>query len=464
MAPHRTSGTAAMALRIGELLLQRGLISRDQLEHALTAQRRWGTRLGMSLVRLGFIEESALTAALTEQLGIPAAPAAALDRIPPEIITRVPAQVARKHKIVPVGIKDDAVHVCLADPQNLLRMDDIAFTLGCAIRPFLATERLIDQALEQYYPVAAATQPAIAPPVAESAAAAGSLSTEAATSPPAEAAEPVPAVALRDDPSRKQQALQALARALEAVRKEAAAVQQEETIDRELIELPEGELERRERVTVAERPAAASLTSYGRLAAVTSRAEVAAAVTATFCDFFPTFCLLEIEGGTARCVGMRLGGAPPSDGAALARLPFVEADWSREALARSRLAVTGEVKDPHLVLLLDRLALPTRGVVVAPVPGDGGTLYYVALCLGVGEPELKPIASKLRPYLLAVADAVRMIALRDQIIRRGRSDAPDRVVSDETSSRHLDFSGTATDPALRQTLAANALPAKARRG
>jgi hypothetical protein len=455
-----------MALRIGELLLQRGLISRDQLERALSAQRRWGTRLGMSLVRLGFIEESTLTAALTDQLGIPAAPLAALDRIPPEIILRVPAQVARKHKIIPVGIKDDAVHVCLADPQNLLRMDDIAFTLGCAIRPFVATERLIDQALEQYYPIEPDTLVADSPPGADSAEAFRPPRTEAAIPPlpPLEMQRPVPAAAGGDDPSRQQQALQALARALEAVRKEAAATQQEETIDRELIELPEGELEQGERVTVAERPLAASLTSYGRLAAVTSRAEVAAAVTATFCDFFPTICLLEIEGGTARCVGMRLGGAPPSDGASLARLPFVEADWIREALARSRLAVTAEVKDPHLALLLDRLALPSRGVVVATVTGDGGTLCYVALCQGVDEGELKPIASKLRPYLLAVADAVRMIALRDQILRRGRGDAPDRVVSDESSSRHLDFSGTATDPALRQTLPGNGLPAKTRRG
>jgi hypothetical protein len=443
-----------MALKIGELLLQRGLISREQLDRALAAQRRWGTRVGVALVRLGFLEEGVLISSLAEQLGIAAAPATAMDRVAPDVIARVPAQVARKHKLIPISVQDDVVHVCLADPQNLIRIDAIAFTLGCAIQPFLATELLIDKALERYYPgdpdttVAAeepATLPGMPPPApAPDAAVSGARDQE--VSRPA-----------RQGAQRQQEALQALARALETVKKENGGGA------RELIELPDPDAEGEigpdsERVTVAERPPPASLDPFGRLAAATSRADIGAALTAFFTDFFPTFCVLETEGGTARCVGLRLAGAAPTDGSSVARLPFVEAEWIREAVARTRLAVTEQVKDPHLILLLERVGLPVRGVVVAPVT-DAAAVCYVLLGHGLGEAELKPLAGKLRPYLLAAADAVRMTALRDQIIRRGRADPADRAVSDVSSTRHLDFSGTATDPALRQSMAGIGLAA-----
>src|SRR4051812_3535937 len=154
-----------MPLRIGELLLQTGIISADQLQRALVEQRSSGSRLGVCLVRLGFVDEDTLALALSKQLRIPLVPPGALETIAPEVIARVPRAVAVKHNLVPIGVHGKEVHVCLADPQNLTRLDDIAFALGGAVRPFLATELLLERALTRYYPAdAPASIPAPPPP------------------------------------------------------------------------------------------------------------------------------------------------------------------------------------------------------------------------------------------------------------------------------------------------------------
>src|SRR5216110_3298410 len=99
-----------MALRIGEILVRRGLISREQLDRALATQRRWGVRVGVCLVRLGFIEEEALASSLNEQLGVPLAGPTVLDAIPSEVIARVPAQVALNHRLIPIRVEGSLIH------------------------------------------------------------------------------------------------------------------------------------------------------------------------------------------------------------------------------------------------------------------------------------------------------------------------------------------------------------------
>lgn len=140
--------------RLGETLVERGLISADQLRIALQEQRERGRPLGEMLVALGFITDETLRDVLSESLdggsvrlaGI-AADAAALALIPREL--------ARRHKVFPLAL-DRETHVltvAVADVNDIVAMDQVRAQLGARATPRwqLATPAEIAQAVEQYY-------------------------------------------------------------------------------------------------------------------------------------------------------------------------------------------------------------------------------------------------------------------------------------------------------------------------
>ncbi len=359
----------ASGTKIGEILLQRGLINIEQLNRALTMHRRSGARLGLCLVRLGYVDEDTLARALGEQLAIPVAAATALDDVPQHVIERVPRQVARAHHLVPIAVDGREVHVCLADPQNLIRLDEIAFTLGCRIRPFLATELAIERALARYYgegPDLWEGTPGAAEWRVERT---GSWRMPLLQSPP-----PLPVV--------------------------------------------EGEVARPEAPEVPPAPPSIPDDPYERLAAVQSRPELVAAMAHFFARHFGQLCITEIVAGGVRCVAVRRDGAvtlPPTG-----PLVSVEgATWLRELLAHPQVIVRQSVSDPNLRGLLEGLGLPATAVAVVPV-FDYGRLCYVVLGIGLAADEVKHIFGELKPYLTALSEALRMMGLREHIRKRAR--------------------------------------------
>jgi hypothetical protein len=140
-----------MAVKLGEMLVGRGLVTPQELEDALLAQRQLGGRLGSNLVELGFVTEEQLAACLSEQLGLPFAPAEAVAVLPPELVARVPKEVAAKYRVVPLRLDGRELHVGLADPHDLDRIDELSFALGCRVRPHVMTEVTLNYALERYY-------------------------------------------------------------------------------------------------------------------------------------------------------------------------------------------------------------------------------------------------------------------------------------------------------------------------
>jgi Type II secretion system (T2SS), protein E, N-terminal domain len=456
-----------MALRIGDMLLQRGLISLDKLERALAAQRRWGTRIGVCLVRLGFIQEGALAAALSDQLGIPLAAATAFDRIPREVIQRVPSSLALAHKLIPIAINGNAVHVCLADPQNLARLDDIAFALGCPIQPVLATEMLIERALLRYYPAGhpSETVAPLAPlPSVQSDVWAGTPSEarewrvemrRAARTTPAEGAAPAakkavpekdaaPVVPAVDDATaeRQKRALALLGRALATggapapapARTEPAAVAQPPAAEAALTDKPPA---RPPEVLAAPSPGK-ELTPYTALAAVASREDLATALCSFFGTVFPNVCLLETDGRSGLWLGGSVGGAFRTGPRAPARISFGDVPWIVDHLTRSHLDVLEQVEDPPFVALLERLGLATTCVSLLAVT-DEGVPSHALFCQGLTEWEIKAVSSRLGTYLRAAADAVRMLALRQRIVNRGAREAAGEPDSDHDSPRHDPF-------------------------
>ncbi len=139
-----------MAVRLGELLLKAKLITPDQLNDALKQQKDSGIKLGESLVRLGFVSEDDITEVLSAQFGVPTINLTHFE-IDPAILKLVPADVARKYNIIPVGKTGATLTIAMADPTNVFAMDDIKFMTGYNVEPVVASEMGIARAIDRHY-------------------------------------------------------------------------------------------------------------------------------------------------------------------------------------------------------------------------------------------------------------------------------------------------------------------------
>jgi hypothetical protein len=142
--------------RIGELLVAEGVLSRTQLEEALSAQQIYGGRLGTVLVEHGFVHEDDLARLLGRQLGVAIACREDFLNLSPEMLALVPEELASKYSIVPFRYNEtrNRVSVAIADPTNLQRADEISFALGRSAEFVLCPEIVLSRALEKYYGIA----------------------------------------------------------------------------------------------------------------------------------------------------------------------------------------------------------------------------------------------------------------------------------------------------------------------
>jgi len=144
------------SLRIGELLVAEGVLSRSQLDEALSAQQIYGGRLGTVLVEHGFVHEDDLARLLGRQLGVSIACREDFLNLTPETLAIVPEEMASKYSIVPFRYNEtrNRVSVAIADPTNLQRADEISFALGRSVEFVLCPEIVLSRALEKYYGIA----------------------------------------------------------------------------------------------------------------------------------------------------------------------------------------------------------------------------------------------------------------------------------------------------------------------
>ena len=133
-----------MKKRLGELLIERGLIDVDQLNSALSHQRQWGMRLGTALVAKGFVAEGMLTRVLSESLGFPMVDLSRIV-IEPKALQLVPRRVCEQHDVLPLGLKEQGgrklLFLAMADPLNATVIDEIAFTSSRRSRRFRRSSR-----------------------------------------------------------------------------------------------------------------------------------------------------------------------------------------------------------------------------------------------------------------------------------------------------------------------------------
>lgn len=140
-----------MAIKLGTMLVQEGLISLQQLDEALKNQTIFGGKLGTNLIELGLVGEEDIARVLSEKLKVPCTNIDQLLNIPPDLIALIPKQIAQKYKVVPLRREKKRLYLAMVDPSDLRAVDEVAFICGFAIHPLVAPEVSLVLALERHY-------------------------------------------------------------------------------------------------------------------------------------------------------------------------------------------------------------------------------------------------------------------------------------------------------------------------
>ena len=136
--------------KIGEILVDAGLITSGQLEEALNVSKRTGARLGRTLVNIGVVTEEGIAQALAHQFNIPYVSLSGVI-IEPQIIKLIPEALARRYKVIPFAKEGNTIRVAMFDPLDVFATDDLKKVSGCQILSSVATELDIQRAIDQYY-------------------------------------------------------------------------------------------------------------------------------------------------------------------------------------------------------------------------------------------------------------------------------------------------------------------------
>jgi type IV pilus assembly protein PilB len=141
---------SAPADRIGDQLVHEQLITREQLQKALDDARANGSRIGFSLVKLGFLEESDLVRALARQHRVPAVDLERV-RLDPRILKLIPSEFAVKHQVLPLRRVGRTLTVAMSNPTDLGVVDDLKFLTRLDIEPVIAGDFTLKRIVEREY-------------------------------------------------------------------------------------------------------------------------------------------------------------------------------------------------------------------------------------------------------------------------------------------------------------------------
>ena len=138
------------ALRLGQLLLKRGLITPDQLKEVLARQKLSGDRIGTCLLSMGLIPDQTLAEILAEQNRVPCVNLSAVEPEPAaaELITK---KLALQCQAIPIARRGALLEVAILDPANVSALDELKFATGLTVKPFVAPESQIRMAIQKCY-------------------------------------------------------------------------------------------------------------------------------------------------------------------------------------------------------------------------------------------------------------------------------------------------------------------------
>jgi len=141
--------------RLGEMLLEAGLIDQFQLESALSMQRNLGGRIGSALVKLGYLPEETIMEFLESQEKYSRVSLQDLE-VPPQLMALLSPERMLELMVIPIELRktgnEKSLRVAMTDPTNLKLIDDLQFATGCKVIPVLAVEDEISQAIQNNMP------------------------------------------------------------------------------------------------------------------------------------------------------------------------------------------------------------------------------------------------------------------------------------------------------------------------
>jgi type IV pilus assembly protein PilB len=136
--------------QLGELLLDRKIISEQQLQRALNIQKEKGGLLGSILVLLSYATEEQIAQALTTQFGFPYLPLKnyEVDEI---VVKLVPKNVAVQYNLIAIDKIGNSLTIAMSDPLNFHAIEDVELITNCKVQVFVSTQTDIKESIKRYY-------------------------------------------------------------------------------------------------------------------------------------------------------------------------------------------------------------------------------------------------------------------------------------------------------------------------
>lgn len=136
--------------RLGDMLVEFGLLTEPQLREVLVEQKQKNTKLGKLLLQKGYIQEKDLFEVLQMQYSIPY-----FDLNSKQINPKIPKLISRKlaehHQVIPVDYKDNVIYLSMSDPLDVIAIDDVKIATGLDVKPYISPESEILKALNRFY-------------------------------------------------------------------------------------------------------------------------------------------------------------------------------------------------------------------------------------------------------------------------------------------------------------------------
>ncbi len=139
--------TGAEKQRLGELLVEYGLITTNQLKDALKRQAQVGGQIGSILIEMGFITTDELLDFLSRQLGVPSANLLKLD-VDPQVLKILPADKIKTMKVLPIGVDEDTVTLAMVNPNDMMTLNEVEFSLGKKVQPVVVPSAQMEAAIK----------------------------------------------------------------------------------------------------------------------------------------------------------------------------------------------------------------------------------------------------------------------------------------------------------------------------
>lgn len=139
-------------MKLGEILVNEGIITEEMLDSALADQKKNGARIGTTLVKLGYVKERELLKALSKHFGVGSIDLRTQE-LDESVLKLIPSEIAGKYLVVPISRFGRKLTIAMINPGDVAAIEDIQFATGFEINPVVGSEEMILQIVQEHYNV-----------------------------------------------------------------------------------------------------------------------------------------------------------------------------------------------------------------------------------------------------------------------------------------------------------------------